>query len=146
MAMRRAATAAPSTAYPPKLPIWRTFMTHHRVQFVAAFTAALLGSVTIASAQDIAAEPAHVLGEHPAVLVKRQAQQIDPNRFILMHPAGLFVIDTPSPTYDHPAVIVARMARAPSDLDRYMAQPPVASAWLRRSELSAAAAAPAVSH
>jgi hypothetical protein len=117
-------------------------MTHRRVHLVAALAAALLGSATLASAQDIAAEPmAHPMGEHPAVLVKRQAQQVDTNRLILMHPAGLFVIATPTPTYDHPAVIVARMAREqPSDLDRYMAQPPVASAWLRRSELSAAAA------
>ena len=116
-------------------------MTYHRVPLVAAIAAALLGSATIVTAQDIAAEPAvHMLGEHPAILVKRQAQQIDPNRFILMHPAGLFVIAAPSPTYNHPAVTVARMAREPSELDRYMAQPPVASAWLRRSELSAAAA------
>jgi len=113
-------------------------MAHSRIRIVAAIAAALLSSVTLASAQEIAAEP-HVMGQHPAVLVKRQAQQIDTNRFILMHPAGLFVIATPSPTYDHPAVIVARMAREPSDLDRFMAQPPVASAWLRRSELSAAA-------
>jgi hypothetical protein len=115
-------------------------MAHPRVQLVAAIAAALLGSATIACAQDTAAGASeHVLGEHPAILVKRQAQQVDTNRLILMHPAGLFVIATPSPTYDHPAVIVARMAREPSDLDRYMAQPPVASAWLRRSELSAAA-------
>ena len=115
-------------------------MAHRRVQLIAAIAAALLGSATLATAQDIAAEPVvHTLGEHPAVLVKRQAQQIDPNRFILLHPATLFVIATPSPTYDHPAVIVARMARQPSDLDRYMAEPPVASAWLRRNELSAAA-------
>ena len=68
-------------------------MTHHRVHLVAAIAAALLGSATVATAQDIAAEPAvHTLGEHPAVLVKRQAQQLDTNRFILMHPAGLFVI------------------------------------------------------
>ena len=112
-----------------------------------AMRRAALGSATIATAQDIASDPAaHMLGEHPAILVKRQPQQIDPNRFILMHPAGLFVIDTPSPTYDHPAVIVARMAREPSELDRYMAQPPVASAWLRRSELSAAAAAITAGH
>jgi len=115
-------------------------MTHHRVHLVAAIAAALLGSATIAAAQEVAAEPvAHTLGDHPAVLVKRQAQPLDTNRFILMHPAGLFVIATPSPTYDHPAVTVARLARERADLDRYMAQPPVASAWLRRSELSAAA-------
>jgi len=122
-------------------------MTHHRVYLVAAVAAALLGSATLASAQDIAAEPvAHPMGDHPAVLVKRQAQQVDTNRLILMHPAGLFVIATPTPTYDHPAVIVARMAREASDLDRYMAQPPVASAWLRRSELSAAAPGAPAAH
>jgi len=43
-------------------------------------------------------------------------------------------------------VIVARMAREASDLDRYMAQPPVASAWLRRSELSAAAPGAPAAH
>lgn len=119
-------------------------MTLHHVQLAATIAAALLGSAVIA------AEPAaHTLGQHPAVLVKRQAQQIDPNRFILMHPAGLFVIATPSPTYEHPAEVGARMARTappPSELDRYMAQPPVASAWLRQSELSAAAQAPAAGH
>jgi hypothetical protein len=122
-------------------------MIHHRIQFVAAIATAFLGSATIATAQEIATEPTpHVLGEHPAVLVKRQAQQIDTNRLILAHPAGLFVIATPSPTYDHPAVIVARMTPQTTDLDRYMAQPPVASAWLRRSELSAAAAGTAAAH
>ena len=121
-------------------------MTHPRIPFAAALAAALLGSTTIATAQESAADPMHTLGEHPAVLVKRQSQQVDPNRLILMHPAGLFVIAAPSPTYDHPAVIIARRSREASELDRYMAQPPVASAWLRRSELSAAAAAPAAGH
>ena len=121
-------------------------MTHPRFHFAAAIAAALIGSTTIAVAQDSAAKPAHALGDHPAVLVKRQSQQVDTNRLILMHPAGLFVIATPSPTYDHPAVIVARRSREPAALDRYMAEPPVASAWLRRSELSAAAATPAAAH
>ena len=113
----------------------------HRLQLAAAIAAALLASSPIASAQDAATEAAaHALGQHPAILVQRQLPRIDTNRFILAHPAGLQVIDTPSPTYDHPAVVVARLARQASDLERYMAQPPVASAWLRRSELSAAAA------
>jgi len=119
-------------------------MTHRRIPLVVAFAAALLGSATVAIAQDVATDSsAHTLGQHPAVLVKRHAQEVDTNRLILMHPAGLFVIATPSPTYDHPAVVVARMSRQPSDLDRYMAEPPVASAWLRRSELTAAVPAPA---
>jgi hypothetical protein len=116
-------------------------MTHPRLLVIAAIASSLIGAGTIASAQDIAAaEPAaHPLGQHPAVLVKRQAPQLDTNRFILAHPAGLQVVEAPSPTYDHPAVVVARRAGQDSDLERYLAQPPVASAWLRRSETSVAA-------
>ena len=110
--------------------------------------AALVLSATLANAQDTSSESAlHPLGQHPAILVKRQTPQIDPNRFIPMHPAGLYVIATPTPTYDHPAVAVARMARTASDLERNLAQPPIASAWLRHGEqLSAGAPAPALNH
>ena len=52
----------------------------------------------------------HPLGEHPAVLVKRQAPVVDTNRLILMHPAQLMVIEAPTPTLDHPAVAVRRPA------------------------------------
>jgi hypothetical protein len=116
-------------------------MTHSRLLLIAAIASSLIGAGMIASAQDIAAaEPAaHTLGQHPAILVKRQAPQLDTNRFILAHPAGLQVVDAPSPTYDHPTVVVARLASQNAELDRYMAQPPVASAWLRRSETSVAA-------
>ena len=124
-------------------------MTHHRFLLAAAIAAAFLGSATLATAQDAPTEisAAHPLGQHPAILVKRQTLQVDPNRLILMHPAGLFVIATPTPTYDHPAVAVARMARQTSDLEHNPAQAPVASAWLRHGEqLSAGAAVPAASH
>lgn len=125
-------------------------MNHHRFQLIAAIAVALLGAGSSAGAQTAAAESAaHPLGQHPAILVQRQTPQIDTNRFILMHPAGLFVIATPTPTYDHPAVAVARMARQASaaDLQRYIEQPPIAVAWLRRGEqLSAGAAAPALNH
>ena len=123
---------------------------NHRFHLVAAIAAALLGAGSSASAQTAAAESAaHPLGQHPAILVQRQTPQIDTNRFIPMHPAGLFVIATPTPTYDHPAVAVARMARQASaaDLQRYIEQPPVAIAWLRRGEqLSAGTAGPAANH
>ena len=123
-------------------------MTQHRFLLVAATAAALFASSTLANAQATSSESAlHPLGQHPAILVKRQTPQIDTNRFIPMHPAGLFVIATPTPTYDHPAVAVARMAREASELERNLAQPPIASAWLRRGErLSAGAAAPAANH
>ena len=123
-------------------------MNHHRFQLIAAIAAALLGTGSSASAQTAAAESAaHPLGQHPAILAQRQAPQIDTNRFIPMHPAGLFVIATPTPTYDHPAVAVARMQAATADPQRYIEQPPVAVAWLRRGEqLSAGTAAPAANH
>ena len=114
----------------------------YRLLLLAAITTTLAGAGTIARAQNngASAEPAaHTLGQHPAILVKRQAPQLDTNRFILAHPAGLQVIATPSQTYDHPAVVVARLASQNAELDRYMAQPPVASAWLRHSETSVAA-------
>ncbi|MEP6874243.1 MAG: hypothetical protein ABI887_07740 [Burkholderiales bacterium] len=117
----------------------------HRLSLIAAIATALVGVSTAATAEDTTSTE-HTLGQHPAILVKRQTPQIDTNRFILAHPAGLFVIATPSPTYDHPAVVVARMAREPSDLERYMAQPPVASAWLRHDTLSVAASATTSSH
>jgi len=114
----------------------------YRLLFLAAITTTLTGASAIARAQDTmtSAEPAeHTLGQHPAILVKRQGPQLDTNRFILAHPAGLQVIAAPSPTYDHPAVVVARLASQNAELDRYMAQPPVASAWLRHRETSVAA-------
>ena len=115
-------------------------MTTQRIAFLATLAAVLLGTTTFAMAQAVADEPAaHSMGEHPAILVKRQGPQLDTNRFILAHPAGLQVVEAPSPTYDHPAVVVARRAGQDSDLERYLAQPPVASAWLRRSETSVAA-------
>ena len=96
----------------------------HRFQLAVA-AAALLGTGTAAFAQDTAAHP---LGQHPAVLVKRQAVQIDPNRFIPAHPAGLYVIAAPSPTYDHPAVAVKRMADQAAAAVRAAESLPVAAA------------------
>jgi hypothetical protein len=105
----------------------------------AAFASALLCAAGSSFAQDTAAtaQEEHVLREHPAVLVKRQGPVLDTNRFILAHPAQLAVIEAPSPTYDHPAIAVQRMARESAELERNIAEPPVASAWLRRHSLAA---------
>ena len=106
-------------------------------------TPALLCAAGQAFAQDNAAvaEEAHPLGQHPAVLVKRQGPVLDTNRFILAHPAQLAIIDAPSPTFAHPAVAVQRMARESAELDHNLAQPPVASAWLRRESRNPVSAA-----
>lgn len=115
-------------------------------------TAFVVVAALLSFAGRVYAEPAdaeHRLGQHPAVLVKQQVATIDTNRFILAHPAQLHVIATPTPTYDHPAGAVQRMARdaaaANAEMDRNLAQPPVASAWLRRSAITTASPATPVS-
>ncbi|WP_218509317.1 hypothetical protein [Variovorax sp. dw_308] len=116
-------------------------MTPLRIQLAAAIAAALLATATIASAQDSTAQPAlHTLGEHPAILVKRQVPQIDPNTFILMHPAGLFVIAGPTQTEDQPAVIAARTPPQVAN------EGSTAGTALRRPDLSVAVAVSASEH
>ena len=113
-------------------------------QFAAALVMLAAGSSAMAQESTTASD--HVMGQHPAILVQRMQQPgIDTNRFIVAHPAGLMVIATPTPTFDHPAVIVARRAKETeadqqaAQLALYMAQPPVASAWLRHGETTVAA-------
>jgi hypothetical protein len=117
----------------------KTIMTRHSFPCAAVLASALLCAAGQAFARDTAsaAQEEHTLREHPAVLVKRQGPVLDTNRFILAHPAQLAVIEAPTPTYAHPAVAVQRMARESAELERNMAQPPIASAWLRRSPLAA---------
>ncbi|CAN5743512.1 hypothetical protein BH11PSE8_BH11PSE8_45060 [soil metagenome] len=118
-------------------------------RFATHFAAALviIAAGSSARAQE-ASSPSndHVRGQHPAILVQRMQQPgIDTNRFIMAHPAGLMVIATPTPTFDHPAVIVARRAsksaveQQAAQLALYMAQPPVGSAWLRHGNTTVAA-------
>jgi len=107
-----------------------------RTAALALTAAAAAGT---AFAQDV---QEHRLGQHPAVLVQRQAAHIDPNTFIVGHPAGLAWVATPSMTYDHPAVAVARMARQDREaaqLALYLAQPPMAAAWMRGGSTALAA-------
>src|SRR4051794_20721616 len=81
-----------------------------------------LAAAPFALAQQAATPGAaeHTLGQQPAILVQRMQPTMDTNRCIVAHPAGLQVIATPTPTYDHPAVVVARMARQQSQFDIYM--------------------------
>ncbi|MGJ7505817.1 hypothetical protein [Variovorax sp. GT1P44] len=114
-------------------------MTHARLPLAAAIAAALLATATIATAQDAATQPAvHTLGEHPAILVKRQAPKIDPNTFILMHPAGLFVIAAPTEADDQSPVAAAKPTSTNADAMPVEAHP--------RGELSAAVAVSPIGH
>jgi hypothetical protein len=80
--------------------------------FAAALgVATLMGIVAIDVASAQTAQNSlteHPLGEHPAVLVKRQAVTIDTNRYILMHPAQLMVVNAPTAIYEHPVVAIQR--------------------------------------
>jgi hypothetical protein len=88
----------------------------------AAIAAALCGVALPANAQEV--------GWHPAVSHHAMVVGIDPNTFILGHPA--------SPTtrgghanHEHPAIIVARRATTPSiDPNTFIVQPPASVTWL----------------
>jgi hypothetical protein len=110
-------------------------MQHRLISAVTALLALAAGSHALAQ------DAEHALGQHPAVLVQRQQPTINPNTFIVAHPAGLALVATPSPTYAHPAVAVQRMARSNDDAARLavlIAQPPVATHWLRDATTSVA--------
>lgn len=105
-------------------------------------TTLLLSTVLLCLAGPAVAQDAaqHPLGQHPAVLVQRQQRSIDPNLFIVAHPARLLVVAAPTPTFAHPAVVVQRLAAAQAALAGLMDQPPVASAWLGHREVLATSA------
>ena len=92
---------------------------------IAAAAAAIVAACSVAlpaSAQEV--------GWHPAVSHHAMVVGIDPNTFILGHPA--------SPTtrgghanHEHPAIIVARRAATPSiDPNTFIVQPPASVTWL----------------
>jgi len=64
-----------------------------RLLFLSAIVAATatfgVSSNTFASSPDAQAPAAVKLGDHPAVVVARTMRRIDPNTFIVAHPARL---------------------------------------------------------
>jgi len=61
-----------------------------------AHAAALLGGVRPTVNETPRTTATAVLGDHPAVVVARTRRSIDPNTFIVAHPARLQLISTPS--------------------------------------------------
>jgi hypothetical protein len=96
----------------------------------AAAIVARCGFALPANAQEV--------GWHPAVSHHAMVVGIDPNTFILGHPA--------SPTtrgghanHEHPAIIVARRAATPSiDPNTFIVQPPASVTWLPAAQDDAA--------
>jgi len=98
--------------------------------------AALALAAGAASANDGVA--AHANAEHPAVVQARLAHAgtIDPNTFILGHPASPRWIVVHA-NHEHPAVTQARLAHAnPGSIDpnTFIVQPPASVRWLPASD------------
>ena len=72
---------------------------------------------------------AQALGQHPAVLVKRAASSIDPNTFIVAHPAQV-TLKSGHAGHEHPAVTARREAGAAGvDANTFLVQPPASTTW-----------------
>jgi len=69
------------------------------------------------------------LSQHPAVLVKQQARAIDPNTFIVAHPAQL-TLRSGHAGHEHPALTARRDAAAAGiDTNTFLVQPPASATW-----------------
>ena len=82
-----------------------------------------------AAAAPVLADPIPALGEHPAVLVQRQPQHIDPNTFVVQPPASV-TWGRGHANGEHPAVLVARRAATTGiDPNTFLVQPPASVTW-----------------
>ncbi len=80
------------------------------------------GAGQLASAQDV--------GQHPAVFAPRNLPGIDPNTFVVGHPASPHN-RAGHANFDHPAVTAwaARRQGMVIDTNAYLVQPPAAVRW-----------------
>jgi hypothetical protein len=89
---------------------------------------ALAALALVMAAGGAAAEPAaEPFGWHPALAVRPVATGIDPNTFIVGHPASPTVRGGRA-NFDHPAVLIVRR-RAGIDPNTYLVQPPATVSW-----------------
>ena len=90
---------------------------------------ALAALALVMAAGSAAAEPAQPFGWHPALAARPVVAGIDPNTFIVGHPASPTVRGGHA-NFEHPAVIVARRAgEAGVDANTFIVQPPVSVTW-----------------
>lgn len=84
----------------------------------------LIVALSLLALGNVQAAIAHEGGEHPAVLTARKAATLDPNTFIVGHPASPRA-GTVHAGSEHPAV-AARLARRAGAIDpnRFRVQPP----------------------
>ncbi len=72
---------------------------------------------------------AQPLGQHPAVLVQKAPQSIDPNTFIVAHPAQV-TFKSGHAGHEHPALTARRDAVTTGiDTNTFLVQPPATTTW-----------------
>ena len=104
-----------------------------RVSLAPQLTA-MAALALVMAAGGAVAEPAQPFGWHPAIAAQPVVTGIDPNTFIVGHPASPTVRGGHA-NFEHPAVIVARRAGAVGvDANTFIVQPPVAVTWTVQPE------------
>lgn len=97
------------------------------------FQACVVSSLVVAAASAALPSRAQGLVPHPAVLVHAAPSGINPNTFIVGHPASPKWAAHPTPVHanaEHPAVLVARRSAAPQiDVNTFLVQPPASTTW-----------------
>jgi hypothetical protein len=93
---------------------------------------AMAALALVMAAGGAVAEPAQPVGWHPAMAAQPVVAGIDPNTFIVGHPASPTVRGGHA-NFEHPAVIVARRAVG-IDANTFIVQPPVAVSWTVQPE------------
>ena len=79
------------------------------------------------------AAQAQTTGAHPAVGVHNAVQGIDPNTFIVAHPAQL-LLKRGHAGHEHPALATKRLADvAGVDANTFLVQPPASTTWALES-------------
>ena len=83
----------------------------------------------IASMGAVVSVQAQALGQHPAVLAHQAVRAIDPNTFIVAHPAQV-TLKGGHAGHDHPA-LAARQDTAAQGIDAntFLVQPPASTTW-----------------
>lgn len=96
------------------------------------FQACAVSSLVVAAASVALPSRAQGLVPHPAVLVHAAPSGINPNTFIVGHPASPKWATAAVPVHangEHPAVLVARRGVAPHiDVNTFLVQPPASTA------------------
>lgn len=101
--------------------------------------AAIVALTSLAAAHQTQAQ---TVGAHPALRGSAPAAgtQIDPNTFIVAHPAGL-ALRAGHANFAHPADLVSRQGTQALDTNHFLVQPPSAVRWVNAPAEGVAVAA-----